>query len=221
MGNSKKQNYKIIIVDNDIKVINAISKVLKNSGFSLVGLTNPIDAIERIKHEYFDLMILDFIMAPINGARVVNEIRKFDQDIYILLLTDHKDFVPPLETIKKLAIQGFCEKGNNFDQLFLLIESALKSIEQMRTIKNINSELQLSKEELEKAYLESIEVLRDIVEAKSKYTRGHSDKVSAVSMLIGKHMNLSEADLQTLKFGSLFHDIGKIGIPDELLMKPR
>jgi putative nucleotidyltransferase with HDIG domain len=158
-------------------------------------------------------------MTPIHGDKVVEEIRKFNSDLYILLLTGHKDLAPPLETIRKLSIQGYCEKSDKFDQLLLLIESAIKSIEQMRLINQINSELKESKEELEKAYLESIQTLRYTVEAKDKYTRGHSDRVSAYSVLIGKHMGLPESDLKILEIGGLFHDIGKIGVPDSILLK--
>ena len=57
-------------------------------------------------------MILDFIMTPIHGDQVVEEIRTFDKSSYILLLTGHKDLAPPLETLKKLDIQGYCEKRN-------------------------------------------------------------------------------------------------------------
>ena len=89
----------------------------------------------------------------------------------------------------------------------------------MNIINKINTELKQSKEELEKAYLESIETLRYTVEAKDKYTRGHSDRVSEYSVLIGKYMNLPETDLKTLKIGGLFHDIGKIGVPDSILLK--
>ena len=74
-------------------------------------------------------------------------------------------------------------------------------------------------EELEKAYLDTIGILRQTVEAKDPYTRGHSDRVSEFSVLIGKKMGLDEATLHTLKIGGLFHDIGKIGIPDSILLK--
>ena len=164
-------------------------------------------------------MILDFMMAPIHGDEVVEEIRKFNKDLYILLLTGHKDLAPPLETIKRLDIQGYCEKSDKFDQLLLLIESGIKSIEQMNTIRSINMALEDKNEELEKAYLDTIGILRQTVEAKDPYTRGHSDRVSEFSVLIGKKMCLDEATLHTLKIGGLFHDIGKIGIPDSILLK--
>ena len=216
--NSPEQSkYKIIAVDDEIGIIDSLKVYLHN--YTIVGVTDPMEAIERVKNEHFDLMLLDFIMTPIHGDQVVEEIRKFNKDLYILLLTGHKDLAPPLETIKKLDIQGYCEKSDKFDQLLLLIESGLKSVEQMNVIKNINEKLSESNELLEKSYLESIEILRRTVEAKDVYTRGHSDRVSKYSLLIGEKLNLSEAEMKTLRIGGLFHDIGKIGIPDAILLK--
>ncbi len=210
--NIENKNYKIIAVDDEEGIIDSLSIFLKRSGYDFTGITNPQEAIERVKNEHFDLMILDFIMTPFHGDQVVEEIRKFNKELYILLLTGHKDLAPPLDTIKRLDIQGYCEKSDKFDQLLLLIESGIKSIMQMNEIKKINKEL-------EKSYLESIETLRYTVEAKDAYTKGHSDRVSKYSVLIGKYLGLSEKDLKTLQIGGLFHDIGKIGVPDNILLK--
>ena len=213
----KKSKYKIIAVDNEMGIIDSLKVYLRD--YSITGVTDPQEAIEKVKNEHFDLMLLDYIMTPFHGDHVVEEIRKFNKDLYILLLTGHKDLAPPLETIKKLDIQGYCEKSDKFDQLLLLIESGLKSVEQMNIIKQINEELADSKELLEKSYLESIEVLRKTVEVKDVYTRGHSDRVSEYSLLIGEKLNLPPEQMKTLKIGALFHDIGKIGIPDAILLK--
>ena len=217
--NLANNGYKIIAVDDEEGVVDSLSIFLKRSGYDFTGVTDPLQAIERVKEEHFDLMILDFIMTPIHGDKVVEEIRKFNKELYILLLTGHKDLAPPLETIRKLDIQGYCEKSDKFDQLLLLIESGIKSIAQMNEIKRINKELSHTYDKLEKAYLDSIQTLRYTVEAKDPYTRGHSDRVSEFSVLIGKQLGLPESDIKTLQIGGLFHDIGKIGIPDSILLK--
>lgn len=219
MITAESNGYKIIVVDDEQGIVDSLSIFLKRSGYDFTGLTNPLEAIERVRNEHFDMMILDFMMDPIHGDEVVEEIRKFNKDLYILLLTGHKDLAPPLETIKRLEIQGYCEKSDKFDQLLLLIESGIKSIEQMNTIKTINEQLHDKNEELERAYLDTIGILRQTVEAKDPYTRGHSDRVSEYSVLIGKKLGLDEKTLHILKIGGLFHDIGKIGIPDSILLK--
>lgn len=216
---SKSTDFKIIAVDDEQGILDSLSIFMKRSGYDFVGITDPIEAINRVKTEHFDLMVLDFIMDPIHGDKVVEEIRKFNRDLYILLLTGHKDLAPPLETIHELDIQGYCEKSDKFDQLLLLIESGIKAVSQMQLIKKINDELKTTYDKLESAYMETIEILRFTVEAKDAYTRGHSDRVSAYSVLIGEALGLSEDDLKTLKIGGLFHDIGKIGIPDSILLK--
>ena len=219
ISEQSSNGYKIIVVDDEPGILDSLSIFLKRSGYEFTGVTDPLEAIEKVKNEHFDLMLLDFIMTPIHGDKVVEEIRKFNKELYILLLTGHKDLAPPLETIKRLDIQGYCEKSDKFDQLLLLVESGIKAIEQMYTIKKINAELKDTNEKLEKAYLETVETLRYTVEAKDTYTRGHSDRVSEYSVLIGKYLGLSEDDLHKLKVGGLFHDIGKIGVPDSILLK--
>lgn len=216
---NENSNYKIIAVDDEEGIVDSLSIFLKRSGYQFTGVTDPKEAIERIKNEHFDLMLLDFIMTPFHGDQVVEEIRKFNKELYILLLTGHKDLAPPLETIRRLDIQGYCEKSDKFDQLLLLIESGIKSIEQMNQIKKINAQLSDTYEQLERAYLDSIQTLRYTVEAKDPYTRGHSDRVAQYSVLIGKHLGLNDEDIKTLEIGGLFHDIGKIGVPDTILRK--
>ena len=216
---SENSQYRILAVDDEVGILDSLNVFLSKAGYTFVGVTNPLEAIEKIRNEHFDLMLLDFLMTPIHGDQVVEEIRKFNKDLYILLLTGHKDLAPPLDTIKRLDIQGYCEKSDKFDQLLLLIESGIKAVSQMQLIKKINDELKTTYDKLESAYMETIEILRFTVEAKDAYTRGHSDRVSAYSVLIGEALGLSEDDLKTLKIGGLFHDIGKIGIPDSILLK--
>ena len=134
----KQEKYRIIAVDDEIGIIDSLSVFLKRTDYEFVGITDPVEAIETIRREHFDLMLLDFMMTPLHGDEVVEEIRKFNKELYILLLTGHKDLAPPLETIKRLDIQGYCEKSDKFDQLLLLIESGIKSIKQMYEIKIIN-----------------------------------------------------------------------------------
>ena len=216
---NNNSTYKILAVDDEIGIVDSLSIFLKRSGYSFSGETDPIKAIERLKTEHFDLLLLDFIMTPLHGDQVVEEIRKFNKDLYIILLTGHKDLAPPLETIRRLDIQGYCEKSDKFDQLLLLIESGIKSVAQMNEIKRINEELHDTYDKLEKAYMESIQTVRYTVEAKDTYTRGHSDRVSEYSVLIGEKLGLTEEDIRRLRIGGLFHDIGKIGVPDSILQK--
>lgn len=213
----QKEDYKILVVDDDQGIIDSLTIFLNK--YYVTGITDPNEAIALLKKEHFDLLVLDFLMNPIHGDQVVERIRAFNKELYILLLTGHKDLAPPLETIKRLDIQGYVEKSDKFDQILLLIESGLKSVEQMRIISDINKKLSDAYSSLKEAYHGTIEALRLAVDAKDTYTAGHSTRVAYYAKLIGEKLGLSEEDLETLYEGALFHDIGKIGIPDAVLKK--
>ena len=154
---------KILVIDDEQGVIDSLKVYLGKEGYIVEGETNPLLGIENIRNNYYDILILDYIMMPINGDKVIEEIRKFNKDIYIIVLTGHKSVAPPIETIRRLNIQGYLEKTNKFEQILLMIEYSVKSIIQLEEIKKKNKEI-------EETYIESIETLRKIVEAKDNYT---------------------------------------------------
>ena len=154
---------KILVIDDEQGVIDSLKVYLGKEGYIVEGETNPLLGIENIRNNYYDILILDYIMVPINGDKVIEEIRKFNKDIYIIVLTGHKSVAPPIETIRRLNIQGYLEKTNKFEQILLMIEASVKSIIQLEEIKKKNKEI-------EETYIESIETLRKIVEAKDNYT---------------------------------------------------
>ncbi len=90
----------------------------------------------------------------------------------------------------------------------------------MRIINDINKKLEVAYEDLKNAYRGTVESLRLAVDAKDTYTKNHSDRVAIYSKLIGEQLQLPEDQMEILCDGALFHDIGKIGIPDSILQKP-
>ena len=212
-------NYKILAVENGTSIQDALKKMVRSSKYSLTEFKTLKSALKEIDSTSFDILILDFSTITESKLEMLKSIREKDGNVYIILLINSQKLTIPLKDLKALSVQGYCEKDDKLEQLPLFVEAAVKSIDQMKIIKNINDELIESKEKLEKAYLESIETLRYTVEAKDRYTHGHSDRVSAYSVLIGKKLGLSNEDLNTLKIGGLFHDIGKIGISDAILLK--
>jgi putative nucleotidyltransferase with HDIG domain len=73
---------------------------------------------------------------------------------------------------------------------------------------------------LKKAHLDSVKVLAEAIDAKDPYTRGHSDRVRQMSLQIATALSFTEEKMEVLEYGALLHDIGKIGIRDEILRKP-
>lgn len=212
-------NYKILAVENGTSIQDALKKMVRQAKYSLTEFKTLKSALKEIDDNHFDILILDFSTITESKLNMLKNIREKDENVYIILLINSQKLTIPLKDLKALQVQGYCEKDDKLEQLPLFVEAAVKSIDQMRIIQSINDELLESKDKLEKAYLESIETLRYTVEAKDRYTHGHSDRVSAYSVLIGQKLGLSKEDIDTLKIGGLFHDIGKIGISDSILLK--
>lgn len=82
-----------------------------------------------------------------------------------------------------------------------------------------NDELSHTYNLLKDRYMDTVEALRLVVDAKDVYTRGHSDRVSCIACRIGEARGLSEDEIEILRVGGLFHDVGKVGIPDKILLK--
>lgn len=131
----------ILALDDDQTMTITLQAYFSAAGFNVEIENDPVAAIERIRNNKYDILLLDFLMTPICGDQVVTRIREFNKNLFIILLTGHKSMAPPIKTIRELDIQGYYEKSDRFDQLELLVESCVKSIRQMRTIRDFRDGL--------------------------------------------------------------------------------
>ena len=134
-ASSPDKEFSILTLDDDKIMTLTLQSYFQALGFHVDMENDPYAAIERIRQGHYDILLLDFLMNPINGDEVVRQVRKFNKDLFIILLTGHKSMAPPLKTIRELDIQGYYEKSDRFDQLELLVESCAKSVKQMRIIR--------------------------------------------------------------------------------------
>ena len=75
-------------------------------------------------------------MSPVNGDKIVELVREFNKEIYIILMSMHRDLAPSIETMRTLDIQAYFEKSSRFDQLIIFIQSGIKYLEQLQKIKS-------------------------------------------------------------------------------------
>jgi DNA-binding response OmpR family regulator len=161
---SSQRDFSILTLDDDPIMTSTLQAFFQRSGYQVDVEHEPYKAIERIREGHYDILLLDFLMTPICGDQVVWEIRKFNRDIFIILLTGHKSVAPPIKTIRDLDIQGYYEKSDRFDQLELLVESCVKSILQMRTIRSYQNGLSAIMDSLPQIYhLQSLEHIIDSI----------------------------------------------------------
>jgi putative nucleotidyltransferase with HDIG domain len=138
----------------------------------------------------------------------------------VYLATDRLDATIAHNT-RNLWLTVIAVFGALYAALALLVRGASRRMRQQTdALEARSAELQRSYALLEKSSLETIETLNATVEAKDPYTAGHSHRVRAVSLLIGRELGFSPERLELLGLGALFHDVGKIGVPDAILTKP-
>ena len=209
----------ILALDDDNIMTVTLQAYFQSSGYAIDIENDPHRAIERIRGGGYDILLLDFLMTPICGNEVVAAIREFNRDLYIIMLTGHKSLAPPIKTIRELDIQGYYEKSDRFDQLEMLIESSCKSIRQLRIIREYQAELDGAYKLLENSHYEAIRAMRLMVDAKDQYTRGHSDRVAFYSEQIALRLGYSKSYCEKIRIAGIFHDVGKLGISDDILLK--
>ena len=137
---SNKNN--VMIIDDDIGLTQALSIVLDSYNIKLSTFTEPLAAIQELRTNKHDILIVNYLMTSTRGDEIVKLVRAFDKEIYIILMSAHKDLAPSIDIMRSLDIQAFFEKGARFDDLILLIESGYKYIDQINEIKQMNTTIQ-------------------------------------------------------------------------------
>lgn len=203
---------KVMVIDDDVGMMDAMSVVLKKYDIQVTPFTETIAALENLKNNEYDILLIDYLMNPVRGDEIVKLVREFNKEIYIILMSAHKELTPSIDTMRSLDIQAYFEKSSRFDQLVLLIESGFKYIASLENIKKMSHTIELHA-------IEIADILKNTVGAKDNFTKDHSDRVARYSTIFGNYLNLTSEDLNTLVLAAQFHDVGKIGIADSILLK--
>ena len=110
----KETTFSILTLDDDPIMTSTVQAYFQRSGYRVDVENDPNRAIERIRNDHYDILLLDYLMPPICGDQVVEQVRAFNRDLFIIMLTGHKDLVPPIKTIRALDIQGYYEKSDYY-----------------------------------------------------------------------------------------------------------
>ena len=202
----------VMIIDDDINMMDAMSVVLASHNMDLIQYTEVLPAVEELKNNRCDILIINYILGGSKVDNIINMIRTFDKDIYIILMFSNSGLTPSIDIMRSLDIQALYEKGSNLDSLILQIESGFKSVEQINSIKSMATQIQV-------LGIEFATALKKAIGARDNYTRDHSDRVAAYTKLLATYLKMPAKEIETLELAANFHDIGKIGISDTILLK--
>jgi putative two-component system response regulator len=196
---------KIMVVDDDPRNVKLLEANLLPLNYEVIKVFNGEDALTIVNKVDVDLILLDIMMPDMDGYEVCRRLKASEATrlIPVILVTALDSIEDKIKGIEAGA-DDFLTKPPNKSELLARTRSLIK-------LKKLNNNL---------ASIERVLFsLANTVEAKDPYTQGHVERVSNLAITLGKKMSLSESELEALRYGGALHDIGKIGVPREIINK--
>jgi response regulator RpfG family c-di-GMP phosphodiesterase len=210
------RNRKVLVVDDSAYVRAAVGEALEKSGFHVAQAENGRQALDRLlAGEVPDLVVSDLDMPVMDGVQLCKALRADGglKNIPLLIMSSTDDRAV-IRRMFQLGAAAYLIKPFNMEQMVHTAEKLLSD-----HFRN----LLLEKERLRQEHalmLGSITSLIQALEARDVYTRGHSEAVAEIAVGMGRVMGFAPDELEMLEIAARLHDLGKIGIPDAILLKP-
>jgi len=221
---------KILVVDDEEAIREVVSTLLDAQGYACTVRANGRLALEAFRNDTFDLVLSDIVMPEMDGLKLLTELRAEDPDVPVIMVTAMHDISIALEAIRAGAYD-YILKPFEKDQLHLSVRRALEHrrlVMDNRTYQNDlemlvaerTQQLSIALQDLEQSYDYTLEALGGALDAKDAETEGHSKRVTAFTIAIARQLGLSPEQIRVIARGAFLHDIGKMAIPDAILLKP-
>ena len=195
-----------MVADDQAANRELLEELLTPQGCKVVSVPDGAAALEELTRTQFDLVLLDVMMPHLNGFEVCEKIKN-NPDTYlipVIMITALSDKQDRIEGIR-VGADDFLSRPLDRTELLARVRSLLK--------------LKQRTDELERAESVLFSLARSI-EGKDPYTHGHCERLSDYSARLGEHLGLSEDQLVALRRAGIVHDVGKIAVPDAILLKP-
>ena len=201
--------FKILLVEDEAVTHRAICKTFESHNYNYVGVKNLTDAVDKVKTEHFDIIFSDVVLPDGSGLDLLDKVHKYLIDVPFVVITASEN----KELIQRALNKGatdFLSKPFNLENIPTIID---RNIQRKRIEQDKFNPRNAS------ALLKAIKALVSALEAKDSYTSGHSLRVAHYAKMMGEKMNLNSDQLYCLHLSAILHDIGKIGLPDNILKK--
>jgi putative nucleotidyltransferase with HDIG domain len=221
---------KILIVDDDSSVRDVITVLLGEEGYVVTAVNSAEAALDAVRHAEFPLVISDVRMPGKDGFWLLDRMREGHPDTAVVMLTAYGDTEAAVECLRNGAAD-YLLKPPKVTELIRAIERALgrRRLELARQkyrrslearVREKTAELSRTLRDLESTYSQTLWSLVAALDAREHETSDHSQRVVRYTLAIARRIGIPERDLPALGRGALLHDIGKIGVPDAILLKP-
>jgi len=221
---------RVLAVDDEAAASRLLSLILAAPAFHCTTASNGEEALVALQREHFDAVISDLHMPGMSGMELLTEVRRCHPHVAFLVTTGVDDvdvgvqamrcgaddyLVKPL---RDSAVLASLESALHKRQLEKQIEHYRQHLEEM--VAERTGELQTALQQVERSYEDTLQALGAAIDLRDDETAGHSKRVCRYSLEIARAMGWSEKQLESLARGAYLHDIGKLGIPDGILLKP-
>jgi response regulator RpfG family c-di-GMP phosphodiesterase len=219
----------ILIVDDEEPLRNALSRFLQKRGYGILTASSGPEALERVKADKPGLMLLDVRMPAMSGIDVVPEALGLEPDLAIVMLSGVGDATTAALCMQRGA-SDYLTKPIALPDLAKAVERALRRRDTILQEKGISTwlkeevsrqskELKLAHHLQDELVVATLETLVNALEAKNPYFRGHSSRVAAFSATIATELDLADDVVEDIRIAGRLHDLGVIGIRDDVLEK--
>jgi putative nucleotidyltransferase with HDIG domain len=219
---TKKQG-RILIVDDEEVIRRLLHQKLSSEGYQCQEAGSAAQALDELRSKPAALVILDIKMPGKSGIELLPELRASYPDTAVIMATAITDTSTAIQCMKQGAYD-YLTKPFNLDEVVLSVNRALEKrrleLENRDYQQHLEQKVEEQAKKIRAAFLNAITALAYALEAKDKYTSGHSQRVTKISVAIVKKLGMPQGSIDEIRLAGLIHDIGKIGVRESVLNKP-
>ncbi|MGH9906452.1 MAG: response regulator, partial [Pyrinomonadaceae bacterium] len=220
---------RILIVDDEADITEILSDLLGGE-YECQTANSAEAALERLGKSDFQLVVSDITMPGMSGLEMIPLVKEVSPNTVVVMISGMQTVESAIGALR-LGAFDYLMKPFDLRQVEAVVKRALEHYELIvskqryenhleELVEQRTAELDRALNSLEDAYRSTLRALTAALETRDSETHGHSERVVTYSLRLGREYGLSSKKMKALEFGSLLHDIGKIGVPDSILRKP-
>ena len=219
----EQSNLKILVVDDEIHIANATAEYLENIGFDPIVSYTAEEAMSEFKEHSPLVCVLDIKLPGTDGMTLLKQIMTKACDTQVIMLTGYSSMENVTEALR-LGACDFLLKPINFEILLHAINKCYDKIDLIKMRDDhqryLEEEVTKKTRQIKEGLFETIRTLGRITRFRDPYTQGHEERVVGLSKAIAKQMGYSDDRIKCVEVAAILHDVGKIAVPAEILVKP-
>jgi len=220
---------RILIVDDEVEITEILADLLSEE-YECLRAASAEEALAHLHGSQFQLVISDITMPGMSGLDMIPHVKALSPDTVVVMISGMQTVESAIGALR-LGAFDYLMKPFDLRQVEAVVKRALEHYDLVTAkqryenhleelVEQRTAELDRTLDSLEDAYRSTLKALTTALETRDQETHGHSERVVSYSLRLGREYGLSRDEMKALEFGSLLHDIGKIGVPDSILRKP-